>query len=282
MFRFTDVDIQKEEFICGNKFIKICDEFKNLGVHFSKIDFWREEIQIASNNNKKVFVTHQGDNPVTQEMVNSAPKNINVWFAANCRASSTKTCKVVPIPLGLNNVDFIVSESSRQGKYSSDFSNIAEFHKNIEIARNSPLIMQKNLVYSNFNVQTNFPIRNSCKKFFENKTFVTTASSKMSHLDYLVETLHYPFVLSPPGNGDDCVRIWETIYLGRIPIVLNIDSMQAFKDLPIMFVDSWSEVTEQKLKTFQNKMLLDFKQNKIELKKAKISFWKEQIRRAAT
>jgi hypothetical protein len=27
------------------------------------------------------------------------------------------------------------------------------------------------------------------------------------------------FVLSPPGNGNDCHRTWEALYLGAIPIV---------------------------------------------------------------
>ena len=34
--------------------------------------------------------------------------------------------------------------------------------------------------------------------------------------------LRSKYVLSPPGNGPDCHRTWESIYLGAIPIVLAI------------------------------------------------------------
>ena len=53
------------------------------------------------------------------------------------------------------------------------------------------------------------------------------------------------FVLSPPGNGIDCHRTWEALYLGAVPIVLKskIDT-NLIKDLPIWVVDNYSEVHE--------------------------------------
>lgn len=265
-------NIPKEQFVCGNKFIRLADE---LGFHFSKIDFWREEIQIASEEGSSVFLTHQGDNPVTQEMVDNAPKNIKYWFASNCLAESTNTCEVVGIPLGLNNVDLVVSRSSRNGKYSSDFSHVTDFHENIVIARSfSSSLHQKNLAYVNFNVNTNREQRGRCLEYFSNKAFATIESPNRTHLEYLKEALCYPFIVSPPGNGNDCIRVWETLYLGRIPIVLNIPSMKHFRGLPIMFVDSWEEIDEKSLENFYHNVTIG---NEYDLGKITIDYWKERL-----
>jgi hypothetical protein len=52
----------------------------------------------------------------------------------------------------------------------------------------------------------------------------------------------YQFVISPPGNGPDCHRTWEAIYLGTIPIVLSSALSNDFtKALPILAVDTWEE-----------------------------------------
>lgn len=268
-------DIPKEEFICGNKFIRICDE---LNIHFSKIDYWKEELKIASINNKKIFLTHQGDNPVTQEMVNNAPKNIKYWFACNSLAKSTNNCEVINIPLGLNNIDLVISPASKYGKYSSNFSHITNFHENIINARNfSIYLKEKNLAYVNFNINTNIIERKKCLEYFSDKPFATVEKPSRPHLEYLKETLCYPFIISPPGNGRDCIRVWESLYLGRIPVILNDPAMHSFKDLPIMFVDSWSEVTEKSLEEFYDNVIQKNKQGEYNFEKITISYWKNRI-----
>lgn len=281
MLKFIIPKIKKEEFITGNKFINICEEFYDFGVHFSKIDYWYEEIKIAAKNNKHVFVTHQGDKPVTQEMVNFAPSQIKFWFAANCQATSSKNCMVIKIPLGLNNVNYVINRSSRNGKYSSDFSQFDDYHDNIILARNSKNEIKNNLVYSNFNVKTNYKMRSECKNYFIGQTFVFHETKKLSHLEYLKKCLEFDFVLSPPGNGEDCIRIWESIYLGIFPIVLDLESMKEFEDLPIMFVKRWQDVNEKTLIDFKNKILHLFMNKQINLDKLKINYWRNRIKESA-
>ena len=54
------------------------------------------------------------------------------------------------------------------------------------------------------------------------------------------ELASYKFAISPEGNGIDCHRTWECLYLGVIPIVKNSNPMSYFKELPILFVDDYS------------------------------------------
>jgi len=61
-------------------------------------------------------------------------------------------------------------------------------------------------------------------------------------------TLSSRFVPSPQGHGMDCFRTWEALYLGAFPIVVasSIDSL--YTNLPVVIVQSWSEVTESFLR----------------------------------
>ena len=62
----------------------------------------------------------------------------------------------------------------------------------------------------------------------------------------------YSFVASPPGNGLDCHRTWEAMYLGCVPIVLRSHMTQIYElmGLPVWVIDSFEELrdlTEEQL-----------------------------------
>jgi hypothetical protein len=61
---------------------------------------------------------------------------------------------------------------------------------------------------------------------------------------FYAQTASHRFVLSPEGSGIDCYRTWESLYLGAIPIVMVSPTMSAFGDLPILFTEDYSELTE--------------------------------------
>ena len=62
------------------------------------------------------------------------------------------------------------------------------------------------------------------------------------------------FDVSPPGHGIDCVRTWEALALGMIPIVLishpptPLDAL--FNELPVVRVRNYSEITPARLRTW--------------------------------
>lgn len=49
------------------------------------------------------------------------------------------------------------------------------------------------------------------------------------------------FVPAPAGNGLDCHRTWEALYLGCIPVVLRKEYC-GDDNWPVMVVDSWNEL----------------------------------------
>jgi hypothetical protein len=64
---------------------------------------------------------------------------------------------------------------------------------------------------------------------------------------YYSDIAAHRFVLSPEGNGVDCYRTWEALYLGAIPIVMTSAVTSAFGCLPILFTEDYSELSEEYL-----------------------------------
>ena len=55
-------------------------------------------------------------------------------------------------------------------------------------------------------------------------------------------------MICPIGNAIDCHRNWEVLYLRRVPVMKKNDYLEfLFRDFPVLFVDDYSEVTEDLL-----------------------------------
>ncbi|CAF3798450.1 unnamed protein product [Rotaria socialis] len=59
---------------------------------------------------------------------------------------------------------------------------------------------------------------------------------------------HYPFWISPLGNGIDCHRTWEALYLDIIPIVWNSTLNSLYENLPVLIINNHTELTESFLR----------------------------------
>ena len=55
----------------------------------------------------------------------------------------------------------------------------------------------------------------------------------------------YAFSISPRGHGLDCHRTWEDLLLGCIVIVKTSPLDPLYKDLPVVIIRDWSEITEE-------------------------------------
>jgi len=64
---------------------------------------------------------------------------------------------------------------------------------------------------------------------------------------YLENIANSKYVISPHGMNPDCYRHWESLYLNSIPITLKHPKLKSFEDLPILFLNSWDELSEELL-----------------------------------
>lgn len=66
--------------------------------------------------------------------------------------------------------------------------------------------------------------------------------SRLTPRQHRKHLLNSYFVISPPGNGPDCHRTWEAIYLGCVPVILRGTLAEEFvSQLPILEVEDWTE-----------------------------------------
>ena len=55
-------------------------------------------------------------------------------------------------------------------------------------------------------------------------------------------------MICPIGNAIDCHRNWEVLYMRRVPVMKRYSYLEElYKDYPVLFVDKYSDVTEELL-----------------------------------
>jgi len=83
--------------------------------------------------------------------------------------------------------------------------------------------------------------------------------------DYFIELAKHKSCICPRGNGIDTHRLWESIYLNVIPIVVKNDFIN-IENLPIIILDDWSDLDK-----------VDLKFNDQELSKITNEYYKKRI-----
>ena len=250
-WQFTDyVDARncqftsKEDFNIDNDYV------------FCKTEYLQTLAQYVSNHvirlphQFKLF-THNSDINIDAKVIDVVLNwfpNMGHWYTQNLLVQHDK---VSPIPIGLANP-----------KWSH--GNVDRFKKIIEETHE-----KSNTVYVNFNISTNPKERIYCLQQIQHdvSTKYPNAASIAAHdefvnttqEEYLRDIKKSYFVVSPDGNGKDCHKTWESIYMGSIPIVTDSYFARRFKELgiPIYIIDDWSQfknlhLTSELYKTIWN------------------------------
>lgn len=129
------------------------------------------------------------------------------------------------IPLGLE------SPSYKSGGRLRDF--IKPFSIN---ANQRPIS-----ILLSWNTETNESARNHADSMFERCESAFRVRSRIAPQTFHRLLRKSLFVACPRGNGLDTHRIWETLYLGAVPIVLEQEYFPALRGWPIWVVESWSD-----------------------------------------
>ena len=245
------------DFINGNKFKSLChhsldesgyiiqNEPKNgetLKV-FVKIDkihqFFRN-----SPNRPFILITHNGDLPVDSSLLGYLNNPFLIrWYGQNINVTHHK---LKSIPIGIAN------ESWPHGNVNEFLEIINEENK------------KEKMVYVNFEI-TNLN-RNTCLS--ELSKFDLYLEEKKPFKEYLRELSKSYFVVSPEGNGIDCHKTWESLYLMTIPIVTKSVNIDQYRNLPILVINDWSEFNLNNLNVdLYNEMIKGFNPSDINIKK---------------
>ena len=199
--------------------IKLPDKFK-LVTHNSDINFGANEINF---------------------ILNLFP-NIEHWYTQNLVIDHPK---VSPIPIGIANPKWSHGNQKR-------FLKIQD--QNIE---------KTDKVYVNFNISTNPSARKDCinklgadyplqlQEDYPNAASINNHDNFVNSTQekYLTDIAQSYFTVSPIGNGRDCHKTWEALYMKSIPIVTRWCGVEKFKEMgiPLLIIDDWSEFKDLKL-----------------------------------
>ena len=170
---------------------------------------------------------HNGDIIPTARAMEFLSDRFRNLYSVNWIGNSDK---IHPIPIGLENRNLHTNGVPR------------DFMKLIA-AGLPPLESRKNEILLSFSISTNLAERSTALELASSFSKINLRFFQGSVADYHQELLASRYVLSPPGNGFDCHRTWEAIYLGCIPIVKRAFWPFNHLALPVLVLEDWSEVS---------------------------------------
>lgn len=219
---------------------RFCNDLHNgETVFFCKRDFILDDFNYISTLGRDVImIVGNSDYTFDYDILGKCPLNVKHIFTTNTICDNEK---VTPIPLGVE-----MEEPTNRPNHG--FVNQGFFEKKSFLLENKQNEFLKNeKIYANFNIKTNLELRSPLKNFclksqnilFEDKTTYPEFVNKIkSHIG----------TLSPRGNGIECVRTYEILYLNEIPIVVgNINEYSVtikniYNNLPVIFIEDFNEL----------------------------------------
>lgn len=221
--------------------------------------------------NPYILITHNADESCPREYRDYLEDSkIIMWFASN---TDYRHRKLVAIPIGLSNRHWLHSRHhhemiERKQIRAAGRNNQIDTHKKL-LRRSRPT-----LLYVNFSWNTNPAARKPVwDKFYNSKEKYILSASGRQQEEYLNDILNSKFTLSPPGNGLDCHRTWEALWLGSIPVMMSSHLDQLFEDLPVLIIRDWNQVTE----SFLNQKYQEIIQKNYRFEKMYMQYWRNLI-----
>ena len=270
MFPFSPNEVVRN-YLSAEQFIKACDVVWSTdrraaiphsrapvpaaSIVYAKVDHVSGLFEALRRRRARVvLVTSESDDTVGPEV--SKPCQVSEWYSTNSRHPG-----VCGLPLGLAN-----SYCHITLKASSIAGTLA----------NPPA--RRGWLYVNFRTQTNPAVREPTINYFSalGSDWVTLRHADVP-LDQMVqEVAAHRFALCPPGNGIDTHRMWEALYLKTIPIVLRDPALEGFRDLPILFVEKFSDLSRE----FLEQEYVRFEQSDWNWDKLFLPWWESRFRKS--
>jgi hypothetical protein len=145
--------------------------------------------------------------------------------------------KIECLPLG---IDYHTLSYSRSPiEQENDLKDIVSKSKNFDNRLNRTFsffhfsMHEKNRVTDRYNA----------KAVLDTKNFNDYQKNRMSRIDTWNKMINYKWIISPHGNGLDTHRTYEAIALGCIPVVKSSSLDQIYKNMPIIILDNWEDIS---------------------------------------
>ena len=235
-------------------------------IFFTKTDYLRKDfVEISKLEHDVILISGNSDFVIDDNLGNSMPGNVKAWFATNV---ITENPKIIPIPLGIENYE----ESVREGHgVGYDRGSVKE-----NFILNFKDRTPTGFIYSNCRRGTNPGLRDRIIDISQKNDYITWEEPNLSVESFFDRVLNFEAVLCPQGNGfGDNHRIYETLYLNRIPITTGGHVHKSLHhNFPVVLVEDI-----ELLKNY------DFLREQVDIAKSKVwdkslldlDYWKNRI-----
>ena len=216
------IKVQKHKHLNLNNIISNFNNPKIIFCYTHRINDLSNKIHLF--NNVFVLITHNSDGEIRDTLEVNKILNFDklyLWFSQN-------------ICINHSNLRFL----------PIGFANSMWPHGNISIFKNSQFIentIKSKKIYFNFNINTSLNKRQKCFDSLKNKLINLP---NLPPRDNLMRLSEYEFSICPEGNGVDTHRLWESIYLKTVPIVIESEfTTILFKNnIPLVVLKSWDDL----------------------------------------
>ena len=177
---------------------------------------------------KFVIFTNLEDTPIDDFILDRIPENVACISAVN---AITHNDKVIPAPYGV------------QRRMNPSDDRIEQLTQYMEHVPSKP----RGLLYVSHNESSNAK-RQGIKNLFYDKDWAEVNEQRVPYNIFLYNLSGSKFMICPVGNAIDCHRNWEVLYMRRVPIMTRDPYLEVlFKNYPVLFVDKYSDITEELL-----------------------------------
>ena len=262
--------ITEDEIICDDRYLEIAsgsaliDYIKTDYFYIGPFSWWRGiPMPGKAELGNRVLITGQSDYVISEEIYNQCCAKYRYWFAPNVAVDRPGIC---PVPLGISNYNVDKVQYTRVMGNRTVMMNVLR------------LPFEKTLcAYMNFSIHTNPVIRQPVWDMFSGRPWIMCGGpidcTDEAREAYLRDMYHSKFTICPQGNGPDTFRMWEALYMKSIPIVKRHVTHKNMDELPILFIDDWSEVTEELLESVWE----EYSRRDWNMRKLCMSYWRELI-----
>jgi len=178
---------------------------------------------------KFIIFTNLEDTPIDDFIIDKIPSNVVCISAIN---AITHGGKIIPAPYGV------------QRRMTPDDDRIEQL---IEWMKYDSIDNPTTLLYVSHN-DANGSERAGIKSLFYDKDWAEVNEQRVPYHKFLSNLSNSKFMICPIGNAIDCHRNWEVLYMRRVPVMRRHPYLvELYKDYPVLFVDKYSDVTEELL-----------------------------------
>ena len=231
--------------------IKYFSNLKEFDKVFLTTNIFKNFIEKVNLNKKIIIILHCSDTGFPNEFSKKDKKdyikliennkNIYKLYCVNFDLKQDHF-KIKPIPLGIDyhSLSNKLSPLEQEQKLISIYKNSVSFEKRLDLCYS---FFQFNM----FNRHNRDRYR--AKKALDNVNFNVYQNKKIPREETWKNMVNYKWIISPHGNGLDCHRTYEAIALGCIPVVKTSTLDILYKDMPIIILNDWDEISLELLKS---------------------------------